>query len=254
MPSNKMTSLLNKIERRLGTKPLNLSENIQKDKWAEVIEDDTLVTFSRYYPNILNIELDLSQRKPGGYYIIDEYVPKGVEVLGVRDIDWTAFSQASVRMQQASGYDIYNLMIDNYNVTDVALLQMRNDHMSLFNNQLFVEFKAPNMVKITNVTGTDVIRGIRNFPLTLFIKHASNLMTIPPTMMEIFESLAQSDIANFIYQDLKYYEGLNTATAQFDLKLDDLRSWADKRDDIINTIKESYVSASNQYQPMIFTI
>ena len=36
--ANNMTLLLNKIERRLGTKPLNLPEEIQKDKWADIIK------------------------------------------------------------------------------------------------------------------------------------------------------------------------------------------------------------------------
>ena len=49
--ANNMTNLLNKIENRLGTKPLNLPADIAKDKWADVIKNDTLVTFSRYYPH-----------------------------------------------------------------------------------------------------------------------------------------------------------------------------------------------------------
>lgn len=32
--ANNMTNLLNKIESRLGTKPLNLPADIAKDKWV----------------------------------------------------------------------------------------------------------------------------------------------------------------------------------------------------------------------------
>ena len=35
MAFNKMNILLNKIERRLGTKPLMLPDDISKDKWVE---------------------------------------------------------------------------------------------------------------------------------------------------------------------------------------------------------------------------
>ena len=44
--ANNMTKLLNKIERRLGTRPLNLPEHLQKDKWVDVIKEETLVTYS----------------------------------------------------------------------------------------------------------------------------------------------------------------------------------------------------------------
>ena len=43
--SNDMTKLLNKIERRLGTKQLPLPEELNKAKWVEVINDETLETF-----------------------------------------------------------------------------------------------------------------------------------------------------------------------------------------------------------------
>ena len=51
--ANDMTLLLDKIERRLGLLPLAqfLPENMQKSKWADVIQQDTLVEFSRYFPN-----------------------------------------------------------------------------------------------------------------------------------------------------------------------------------------------------------
>lgn len=81
-PSNRMSALLNKLERRLGTRQLKLPDYLSKDKWAsDVIENETLDTFSRYYPNSMRIQLDLSQRNKNGYYLIDEYVPESVTIL-----------------------------------------------------------------------------------------------------------------------------------------------------------------------------
>lgn len=255
MPANKMNSLLDKIERRLGTRPLNLPEHLQKDKWAKkVIENETLDTFSRFFPNALKIKLSLSQQNKDGYYVLDEYLPTGVEVIGVRDIDWTEFSDNAINFQQANGYGMYNMMIENYSIPDVALLQMRADTMSLFNNQIFVEYKEPNLVKISNVSGANLARGIREVPIVVFIKHAPNLMTISPTMMETFEALAQADVASFLYEELKYFDGLETVYANIDLKMNDLQEKASHRADIVNEMKESYVSAANDHQPLIFTI
>lgn len=63
MPINKMNLLLNKIERRLGTKPLMLPEDIAKDKWVEeTIIPDTLLTFSRYFPHMVKIRIDTNDK------------------------------------------------------------------------------------------------------------------------------------------------------------------------------------------------
>ena len=83
-PMNKMSKLLDKIERRLGTKMLNLPEELSKDSWAnEVIANETLDTFSRYFPNEMRVVLDRSMRVGKGWYIIDKVVPDDVEILGV---------------------------------------------------------------------------------------------------------------------------------------------------------------------------
>ena len=255
MQSNRMSNLLNKIERRLGTRQLKLPDYLSKSKWAEsVIENETLDTFSRYFPNSMRLELDLSQKNKDGYYLIDEYVPDSVTILGVRDIDWARFSRDSLRLQEAMGYGTYDFLTNGYGLDDIALLQMRADHMSLFNNQIFIEYKAPNMVKLSSVTGSDISKGMTKFPIEVLIKHSSNLMTIPPTMMETFEELAEADVASFLYEELKYYDGLETVYANMDLKLSDLESKASKRDDIVQRLDEAHVSAANKAQPLMFTI
>lgn len=255
MPSNKMNNLLNKLERRLGVAQLNLPDYLSKDKWAtEVISNETLDTFSRYFPNSMTISLDLSQRNKDGYYLLDEYIPDSIEILGVRDIDWTRFSKDSLRLQEAQGYGMYDFMTNNYGLDDIALIQMRADQMSLFNNQIFVEYKPPNMVRLSTVTGADITRHMSSFPIEIHIKHSANLMTIPPTMMEIFEELAEADVARFLYENLKYYEGLETVYANIDMKLSDLESKASKRDDIVQRLDESHVSAANSNQPLMFTV
>ena len=255
MMANRMNSLLNKLERRLGTRQLKLPDYLTKDKWAtQVIENETLDTFSRYFPNSMHFNLDLSQRNVNGYYLLDEYVPDSVEILGVRDIDWSLFSRDSLRLQEAQGYGTYDFMTNQYGLDDIALLQMRADHMSLFNNQIFVEYKPPNMIKLSTVTGSDITRGMKSFPVELLIKHAPNLMTIPPTMMETFEELAEADVARFLYEELKYFDGLETVYTNIDLKMGDLETKAAKRDDIVQKLDESHVSAANAHQPLMFTV
>ena len=47
--STSMTRLIDKLERRLGTRPLNLPAHLQKTEWGKVIEEDTLDTFHINY-------------------------------------------------------------------------------------------------------------------------------------------------------------------------------------------------------------
>lgn len=250
--ANNMTNLLNKIERRLGTKPLNLPEDISKDKWAEVIQNDTLVTFSRYYPHAFKYELGPEDKK-NGYYYLDEDFVGGAKILGLRDISWEDFATDSMGIQENAGYGIYDFLGANYGMADVALIQMRADHMSLFNNGIYPVFEPPNRIKLQSSTCND-IGGISRFHVWILLEHNPNLTTLSPTQMETFESLAQADIAQFLYRYLKYYDQLQTVYATIDLKLQDLETEANKREEVINYIKESYVSASNANQPLIWTV
>jgi hypothetical protein len=247
---NKMTTLLNKIERRLGTLPLNLPEKIRKDKWANVIKEDTLDTFSRYFPNKFTIHLDCAQVK-NGYYIIDENICESLEILGVKDLNWDSFSNNGI---DNSGYGIYDFSRDSYSMEDVAFVQMMADHRSLFDNNIYLEWKEPNMIRLVSVTGSPISTSLGVYPVDLLIKHSDNLMTISPTMMETFEELAKADVAVFLYEYLKHFDGIETVFANTDLKLGDIQNKAERRDEAVQSLKDSYVSASNQNQPLMITI
>lgn len=250
-----MNKLLDKIERHLGTKVLNLPEHLTKDVWAkEVISNDTLDTFSRYFPNAITITLDRSCIRADGYYVLDEILGDDIEILGVKDIDWGSFSQDALSQHQTQGYGIYSVLPTDYSMDDIMAIQARADMTSIFDNQIYVDFKPPNMVKLTSIYKNDVTKGMKSFPITVFLKHADSLMTISPTMMEIFEELAECDVARFLYENLKYYDGVETVYASIDLKISDLQDKAGKREDIIQRLDEAHVSFSNTNQPMIFAV
>lgn len=259
MAFNKMNILLNKIERRLGTKPLMLPDDISKDTWVEeVIIPDTLLTFSRYFPHMVRISIDTNDkgRKRDGYYIIDTDLLGGAEILGVRDIAWDIYGQEDGGMAQQSGIGYYDYLsaYNNYSMDDVALLQMRADLTSVFNNSIFVDFKYPNMVRLQSATHGDISGGLGHIPLDIFVTHPANLSTISPTQMEIFENLATADVANFLVAYLQHYDGLETIFAGVDLKLSYIENWAGRREDFINTLREGYVNPANANQPIMFCV
>lgn len=255
--SNDMTRLLNKIENRLGTKVLNLPEDICKDKWAsEVVVNDTIPTFSRYFPYQFNYLVNTNNHpKKNGWYLLDEsIVNKDTKILGVRDINWNDFGQDALTFHQNMGWGNYDFLACNYGVADIGLAQMRADHMSLFNNGIYVVFDPPNKFRLESATGADIGRNITKFHILILIEHRPDLTTISPTQMETFEALAQADIANLLFRYLEHYDQLETVYAQIDLKLSNLENEASKREQVIETLKESYVSAANANQPYIITV
>lgn len=252
--TNNMTRLVNKIERRLGTAMLNLPENLSKSKWADIIKEDTLTTFSRYFPNKILYEVNVDTDRKGEYCIIrEDKLPPDVEILGIRDINWEQFTESSaIAINQP--YGIYDFFAGTYGLEDIAMAQMMANQTSLFDYGIYPEFVEPNKIKLCSITGGDVMRSIRKFKIDLLIKHSDNLNTISPTKMEIFENLATADVAMFLYGSLKYFDNLETVFGNIDIKLDELQSWAQKRDEYVGYLEDTHVSAGNDNQPMMFTI
>ena len=252
---NKMSALLDKIERRLGTKPLGLPAQINKDTWAkEVICNETLDTFSRYFPHSMIYSLS-SDRKKGDYYLIDENICNSVQIIGVGDIDFHEFSKNSPPYGFGGAfYSAVDLFSSQFDVEDMMMQQMMADHVSMFKTGLYVDYVPPNLVKISSVISINSINVFKNIPIKLFIKHADNLMTIEPSKMEIFEQLAMADVATYLIEYLRHFDGVDTVFATTDLKLSTLEDKANKREDIIQKMEDGYVSAANKNQPILITI
>jgi hypothetical protein len=246
-----MTSLLDKIERRLGTEPLNLPKSIAKDNWAKkVISNETLDTFSRYYPHKILYILG-PQNKKGEFYLIDEDTCENQEILGAADIDWHEFSSKSPTIM--GGFGTFNMMNTTYDVEDIMMTQMAADHNSLFNNGIYLDWYPPNKIRLTSATANNHLN-FNRIPINLLIKHPNNLMTIAPTKMETFEALAQADVATYLYEYLKHYDGIETVFANTDLKLSSIEEKANKREEIVQELKDNYVSAANTNQPIMITV
>lgn len=251
---NRMTDVINKIERRLGTAPLNLPEALQKEHWAdEVIKPDTLTTFSRFFPHMVKVQLTAEDMKDG-YYLLDRHIPSNYEILGVKDILWSDIDNERAGLQQYSGYGIYNVLARSMDVDSIMLAQSYADVSSLFNSGIYLDFIPPNMVKLQMALGGNTDNLLQGVYIGVFVKHPENLMTIEPTKMETFEQLAQADVATFLYEYLKHYDGIETVYANIDLKLSTLESHAQRRAEIIEFLRDNYVNPANTNQPIMYTV
>lgn len=249
--ANNMTRVLNNIETLLGLKMIQLPDKLAKDKWPEdVIQPITIHTFSAYYPNQVKYRISSDHPMKDGWYYIDEDRVGGLTILGIQDIDWSAFGQEAT----AGPYGIYDTAFTNFGLADIACMQAAADVSSLFNNNIFIEYKEPNMFRLVSAVGNRTLNIMRDYDIKIITEHSPNLTTISPTIMQTFEDLARADVAGYLYNNLKYWDGLETAYATLDLKLDKLEQESAKRDDIIQILKDTYVSAANNTIPYIMTI
>lgn len=250
--NNQMTILLNRIERQLGLSVMPLPDGLKKDDWAGIIMEDTIPVFSQYFPYKL-CEIITPDMKKGEWCYIDQNLPEGTRILGVKDLDWNAYKSDWT-------YDKYgiNTLSQDYMASrefildDVALTAAGADLVSLFDLGIYIEFEMPNKIKLVTVNGAPVSQ-FRPFPLIILIEHPG-LYTISPTMMEQFTKLAKSDVALAIYNVLKYYDDFDSAYGSLQLKLDVLQDWANRRDDIIRELDEAHNTTANENAPMIMTV
>lgn len=252
--SNNMTKLINKIERRLGTRSLNLPEHLNKESWGDIIKEESLLTFSRFYPHKIRYRLSRENTVfRDGYYIIDEDKFPGIEILGVKDMSWETYGN-NINGSSNYSYGHYDVFNSGYELADIALVQAGVNLSSLVNNDIYVEFEQPNKIALKNCYNVNITQSIGEFEVDFLIKHADSLNTINPTVMETFEQLAISDVSTYLYQELKYFDGLDTIYGSIDLRLSELENNMGRREDIISTLRDSYVSFENANQPMIITV
>ena len=247
--ANNMTLLLNKIETRLGTSLLDLPEQLTKENWAEkVIIPDTIKTWSRYFPYEFRYTITPETKRKNGWYPLDEEVFGDVNILGVKNIDWGTFNDDIF----GGPYGMYDYMSAGYDIGDMVGLINQANINSLFNNGIYPQFEPPNRFRLETTYGAEI--SLNKFDVFVLIEHNPNLTTISPTQMDTFESLAQADVAGFLYNNLKYFQDLQTVFATVNIRVDDLQAEYQKREEIMNYIKDSYVSASNKNQPYILCI
>ena len=251
---NDMTDILDRAETRLGMTLITLPDKIAKPKWANIIKRDSLTTFSRFFPHKMTIFLDVRKKQKGGWYLIDEEIPKGVKLIGVGDIEWGMFGHYA-GAEQSMGYGAYDFLSNNYGLDDVGLLQMRADHMSIFNNTIFLKKERPNKVRFQTINNRDITRYLSVIPINIFVKNYDDLSTISPGMMEDFEELCIADIAIFLFNQLKFFDGLEVIFGgNVDLKLQQLEEFSTKREEIVNKFRENNVSASNSAHSFIMAV
>ena len=251
---NDMSETIDRIIDRLGMRLITLPKPIAPDKWPKIIIRDSLTTFSRYFPHKMTVYIDTRQPTKGGWYLVNHFLPKGVKLIAIGDIEWAEFGHYA-GSEQSMGYGAYDFLSQNFGLDDVGLLQMRADHMSMFLNTIFVKVERPNKVKFQTSNNRDITKFLNIIPLEVLVKNFDDLSTISTGMMETFEDLCCADLATFLYNQLKFYDGLeNLFGSNIDLKLQQLEEYMGKREEIVQKLQENQVSAGNKNYRFIMSV
>ena len=245
---NSMTDLINRIEDRIGLRMVNLPSAIDKHYWPTIIKRDTLKTFSIFFPHKTTVYIDTRNpkyRTRSGWYLVTDFMTKGQTLISIGDISWSQFSHYACG-EMSLGLGVYDYVGNNFSLDDVGLLQMRADHTSVFQNSIFVVTERPNRVRFQTVNNRDITRYISVIPLDIMVKNYDDLSTISPGMSEDFDDLACCDIALFLYNQLKFFDGIETVFTNVDLHMDELRDWMGRRPDVVQKLRDNNVSAGNK--------
>lgn len=266
MFDNSHSKLIKKMEIKLGTKLMNLPKNIDKNTWWEdCITVNTLPSFSRLYPYKLNYILFPAEDKVTRnnnnngnlehFYYIDEHrLPGKVNILGLKDLSHEMFLKSF--MENPYMYDsptAYNNGA-TYSPFTIAEQQVYSDISSLYNSGLKLEYKKPNMIRLTCGNYNDFLKFKGSITLELYVEHNS-LITISPMKMETFEKLCLYDIQDYLYQSLKFFDGIESVYGgSIDLKLDEWSQAHERRDTFIDELSDKFINAGNEYIPLIMCI
>lgn len=254
--TNQMGTMLNKIERKLGLLQVNLPESLSKETWVQVIIEDSLTEFSRLYPLVIPYMVDfVNDPRHGDWLMIDQKRIEGYTYLGIQDLDFSklAADNRFYMQQMGLGHIDFMAMQGGIGLEDFAMQQMGADMNGLFNNGLFIEQEGDNMFKVVNAFNYKM-PWLRKATLKIKVVHSESLNTISAGMMNIFEQLCMADVATHLYNNLKFYDGQDSGYGQIDLKMDLIESWMNKKDEIMDKLNESSVSAANPACPIMWTI
>lgn len=265
MFNNNISRIIDKISNRLGIELLmdKLPRNIDKYKWVDIIQNEVLDLYSRAYPHLIKYDFNPTRDynpKTGTYTVNKEFLDKSsIVLLGVKGFSKeqrsTGLFPSGLIYDRYANNNLYPDCCSGYNGgIDTSLnLSMAMTQMSYFKDPLIVDFYPPNSFRITNIDYTDMLNN-RIVEIELLTIHPKSLFTLSQTQLTLFENLATAKIAEFLYGNLKYYEGIESGYQAIDLKLDTIQEWMGRSEDIINQIYETFVSLSNKNQDLFYII
>jgi hypothetical protein len=218
------TTVIRHIRMRLG-----LSHNVSPvddEKILEVVKQESLYTFSKYYPYMFTVNIyeskDQLELQRGIYYM----ETADLEVLGISKIFRTSH-------YLYDKWPIYNIDAFNY--------QMYSDMASMVSVPSTYLFRPPNKVEVYPKFYTPA-----DFMIEVKCIHPEHFMTVPLNLRDQFLELAVLDARVAIWQILKNYGNINTAFGSLSLNLDDYQNAMDEKRTLLEKWDEKFYMEPNR--------
>jgi len=218
------TTLLRHVKAQLGatTRPLPVSD----DDMMEVVLEETIPTFSKYYPYMYPIMVDPKTDELDSNDMLKSVFvmnTNGLEVLGVKGTYRTDGQAADAR------YPYYN----TNNIYDIAVA---NNYLSMTQITDTFAFYPPSIIELY-----PKMFDKRPFMVIVKCVHLPSLQSIPIKLKDQFFDLATLDIKISFFPILKHYDQLNTPFGTIDLKVNDLEEAKSERNDLLEKFRSMYL-------------
>lgn len=220
------TALLNKAKRRLGIKSMILPYD--DNELLDVLYEDTLPTFSIYFPRYFRYRVSLDSLKSvegaDGFnrrYYLNLNDLKDIQIIDIEDLTPVELPLEYFHEPTYNGgLDAFSFMADSYANSVIE---------NMMSVPIITKFETPNILLIDNFSY--VHRG--EVEIKFLVVHSKDLSTIQYAQKDMLFELFKLDLQIALYNELKHYDKIDTTFGQIDLKIDD---WADaesKREDLV---------------------
>ena len=223
-----INEIVNHIKARLGAhiRKLELSD----EALIRCLQTETLMTLSIYNSfyceYVLDTQADIVPNTSNTFYIPEEI--EGFRILGVEKV-YPSFQNFmhNGMLFAVLGQDITNVMSNFVNI------KLSANVASAFLPPETFQFIPPNHLRLYNQYGN------RNMVLTLKTTHKKDFTTFHYGLRETIMKLALADVSIDLLGIRRYFQNLSTTFAEINLDLDILQQYADKRDDIIESMRKN---------------
>ena len=218
------TEVLRYINRNLGASMQELELN--EDEIMEIVFQESLPTFSKYFPYIMKLEISHKCLVPG--QLNSYYLPyqEGIKYSGVHNI----------LTPNVSYYGNTMLTVNTSPLTS----QILEDGYSMSVTPITWDFQEPNIVRIYPrlMSSTDVLVEAK-------CVHPKHMKTINFGMREHFLKLCYLDVLVSLYPLRKRFSSLNTPLGNIELFLDQVEQASSQREELLNTMAEMSLKSSS---------
>ena len=226
-----LSEMLTSIKMDLGVYGIALPLDNVDEKLYEVIKLKSLKTFSVYFPNNFQVELDI----PDLDFIRHSYdhtifrlpdIFSDRRLVSVRNVTYADYNRSvgyATSPEMVGGLDLYQGMMMGSAVAHIN---------SAITPPFTFKFESPNLVHLYNFS--TIATKLR---VDVCLEHTDNLMTIPNAAFLSFYDLALLDIKIFLFNIVKHFDQLSSPYGTVNLRINDWESAIDKREELVNLWK-----------------